>query len=124
MADEELRVCLPFCRAIIAQPGVALQRKVVDLLEPFWKRCGDADEPMERTHRYIGLWSKHLYHQQMGIEARAALEELGQPEEDSCSQCRGGEYVFEGDRLILCEACMGSGWNIAPAPKAAEPQRG
>lgn len=115
--DEELRVCLPICRLIIANPEAVQPQAVVELLEPFWRRCEDFEREMERTHRYIGLWTKHLYHQQMGIRAREALEALGQPEEDSCPECSGKEYVFEGDRLVLCEACMGSGWNLLPAKR-------
>lgn len=113
--DEEIEFCLPFCRMILAKPEAAQTREVVELLEPFWRRCEDFDRAMERTHRYIGLWSKHLYHQQMGIRAREALEMLGQPDEDACPECNGKEYVFEGDRLVLCETCMGSGWNLLPA---------
>ncbi len=115
MDDDELRLCLPFCRAIIASPDAALQRKVVELLEPFWRRCESFDQEMLRTDRYIGLWSKHLYHQRMGVLARETLLALGDPEEDACPQCTGKEYVFEGERLVLCEACNGSGWNLLQA---------
>lgn len=111
--DRQTESCIPFCKAILSNRSLALREHVLALLEPFWDRCRDPEESLERWVRALGLWAESIYFEQRAISARKSLLEMGPATpEECCSLCGGAGYSVTDGTVELCKSCMGFEWKF------------
>lgn len=110
--DKQTLLCVPFCKAIVDNPAIAVKPSVVALLESFWERCR-ADESLPRNIRALGIYAESVHYDQRAIAAREAWLELGPPNEsERCAFCGGSGYSVRDGTVAKCVSCLGLEWGF------------